>query len=137
MLQQNWGRIIFISSDSGVQIPPDMIHYGMTKAAQVSIARGLAKLTLNTVVTVNSILAGSTRTRGVKEFIENRAKQNNTSIEETEKKFFEEVQPTSLNQRFAEPQEIADLVTYVASPLASAINGAALRIDGGIIKSAI
>ena len=137
MIKQNWGRIVFISSDSGVQIPPGMIHYGMTKAAQVSIARGLAELTTNTAVTVNSILAGPTKTKGVEEFIENRAKQKNASIEETEKKFFEEVQPTSLIQRFAKPQEIADLVTYVASPLASAINGAALRIDGGIIKSAI
>ena len=136
MLDQNWGRIIFISSDSAVQIPPEMIHYGMTKAAQVSIARGLAELTANTAVTINSILAGPTKTKGVEEFIEDRAKQKNASIEETEKKFFEEVRPTSLIQRFAEPKEIADLVTYVASPLASAINGAALRIEGGLIKSA-
>ncbi len=135
MLERNWGRIIFISSDSGVQIPPDMIHYGMTKAAQVSIARGLAELTVNTAVTVNSILAGPTRTKGVEDYIKKRAKQKQVSVEEVEKNFFEEVRPTSLIQRFAEPTEIANLVAYVASPLASAINGAALRIEGGLLKS--
>lgn len=137
MLNKNWGRIIFISSDSAVQIPPQMIHYGMTKAAQVSIARGLAELTVNTAVTVNSILAGPTRTKGVEQFIQQKAQKDNISIEEVEKNFFEDVRPGSLTQRFSEPEEIANLVTYVASPLASSINGAALRIEGGLLKSAL
>ncbi|MEO1374838.1 MAG: SDR family oxidoreductase [Cyanobacteria bacterium J06635_10] len=136
MLNNNWGRIIFISSDSAVQIPPQMIHYGMTKAAQVAIARGLAELTVNTAVTVNSILAGPTRTKGVEDFIQQKAEKDNVSVEEVEKNFFEDVRPGSLTQIFSEPEEIANLVTYVASPLASSINGAALRIEGGLLKSA-
>ena len=136
MLDKNWGRIIFISSDSAVQIPPDMIHYGMTKAAQVTIARGLAELTTNTAVTVNSLLVGPTRTKGVEDFIQNKAEQDKISIEEVEKNFFEDVRPGSLTERFIDPQEVANLVTYVASPLGSSINGAALRIEGGLLKSA-
>lgn len=137
MLNNNWGRIIFISSDSAVQIPPEMIHYGMTKAAQVSIARGLAELTVNTSVTVNSILAGPTKTKGVEEFIQQKAEKDNITVEEVEKNFFEDVRPGSLTQKFSDPEEIANLVTYVVSPLASSINGAALRIEGGLLKSAL
>lgn len=136
MLNKNWGRIIFISSDSAIQIPPEMIHYGMTKAAQVAIARGLAELTANTAVTVNSLLVGPTRTKGVEDFIQQKAEQDNINVEEVEKNFFEDVRPGSLIERFIDPQEIANLVTYVASPLASSINGAALRIEGGLLKSA-
>ncbi|MBE9042043.1 SDR family NAD(P)-dependent oxidoreductase [Oscillatoriales cyanobacterium LEGE 11467] len=136
MLAKNWGRIIFISSESGVQIPTEMIHYGMTKSAQIAVSRGLAELTTNTEVTVNSILPGPTKSKGVKDFIEKMAKQKNTTVEEVEKEFFAQNRPTSILQRFAETTEVANLVAYVASPLASATNGAALRVEGGILKSA-
>ncbi|MDY6938178.1 MAG: SDR family NAD(P)-dependent oxidoreductase [Cyanobacteriota bacterium] len=136
MLDKNWGRIIFISSESGVQIPTEMIHYGMTKAAQIAVSRGLAELTTNTEVTVNSILPGPTKSKGVADFIEKMAQQKNTTLEEVEKEFFAQNRPTSILQRFAETTEVANLVAYVASPLASATNGAALRVEGGILKSA-
>lgn len=109
----------------------------VTKAAQVSIARGLAELTVNTSVTVNSILAGPTKTKGVEEFIQQKAEKDNITVEEVEKNFFEDVRPGSLTQKFSDPEEIANLVTYVVSPLASSINGAALRIEGGLLKSAL
>ena len=136
MLDRNWGRIIFISSESGIQIPQEMIHYGMTKAAQIAIARGLAESTANTAVTVNSVLPGPTRTKGVEDYIQQMAKEKNASTEEIEKEFFAEDRPTSIIQRFIEPEEIANLVAYVASPLASATNGAALQVEGGVLKSA-
>ncbi len=136
MLEQNWGRIIFISSESGVQIPQEMIHYGMTKAAQIAIARGLAESTANTAVTINSVLPGPTRSQGVEDFIQQMATDKNITVQEVEQEFFAEDRPTSIIQRFAEPQEVANLVIYVASPLASATNGAALRVEGGVIKSA-
>lgn len=136
MLAKNWGRIILISSESALQIPPEMIHYGMTKAAQVAIARGLAEFTTNTAVTVNSILAGPTRSKGVAAFLAQMAEQKNVSVEEVEREFFAEERPTSIIQRFIEPQEVANMVAYVASPLASATNGAALRVEGGVLKSA-
>ena len=136
MLKKNWGRIIFISSESAVQIPEEMIHYGMTKTAQIAVARGLAELTKGTNVTVNSVLPGPTFSEGVGGFIEALAKQNNKTVEQMETEFFKSIRPTSILQRFIEPDEIASVVTYVASPLSSAINGAALRADGGVIKSA-
>ncbi|MGL5078694.1 MAG: SDR family NAD(P)-dependent oxidoreductase, partial [Waterburya sp.] len=136
MLDKNWGRIIFISSESALQIPQEMIHYGMTKAAQVAIARGLAESTAKTAVTVNSILAGPTRSKGVEDFLQQIAEQQNASVEEVEREFFAKDRPTSIIQRFAEPQEVANMVAYVASPLASATNGAALRVEGGVLKSA-
>ena len=136
MLSQNWGRIIFISSESGVQIPQEMIHYGMTKAAQIAISRGLAESTANTAVTVNSVLPGPTRSQGVKDFLQQMSTEKNVTVKEVEQEFFAEDRPTSIIQRFAEPQEVANLVAYVVSPLASATNGAALRVDGGVIKSA-
>jgi len=136
MLKKNWGRIIFISSESAVQIPEEMIHYGMTKTAQIAVARGLAELTKGTNVTVNSVLPGPTFSEGVGGFIEALAKQNNKTVEQMEAEFFKSIRPTSILQRFIEPDEIASVVTYVASPLSSAINGAALRADGGVIKSA-
>lgn len=136
MKHANWGRIIFISSESAVQIPKEMIHYGMTKTAQVSIARGIAESVAGTGITVNSILPGPTNSRGVGEFVNTLAKTEGKSFEEYEKDFFEKVRPTSLIKRFASPEEVASLVTYIASPIASATTGAALRVDGGVIKSA-
>ncbi|WP_419418563.1 SDR family NAD(P)-dependent oxidoreductase [Legionella sp. D16C41] len=137
MLKQNWGRIIFISSESALQIPTDMIHYGVSKTAQVSLARGLAELTTATDITVNSVLPGPTRTEGVENFLEQTAKQNNQTLEELEKNFFTDVRPTSLIKRFIKPEEVSSLVTYLCSPLAAAINGSAVRIDGGLIRSII
>ncbi len=136
MKKTNWGRIIFISSESGVQIPSEMIHYGMTKAAQISIARGIAEAVAGTGITVNSVLPGPTKSRGVVDFVDTLAKAENKSFEAFEKEFFEKVRPTSLIKRFATPEEVANLVAYVASPLSSATTGAALRVDGGVIKSA-
>ena len=128
MLKQNWGRIIFISSESAINIPTEMIHYGMTKTAQLAVSRGLAELTKSTAVTVNAVLPGPTMSDGVK---------MKKTKEEMNEFFFKEGRPTSLIQRFADPQEVAHLITYVASPLSSATNGAALRVDGGVVKSII
>ncbi len=136
MKRANWGRIIFISSESGVQIPSEMIHYGMTKTAQLAVSRGLAEAVGGTGITVNSILPGPTRSRGVGEFVDALAREEGKSFSEFEKDFFEKVRPTSLIRRFASPEEVASLVVYVASPLASATTGAALRVDGGVVKSA-
>jgi len=136
MKQANWGRIIFISSESGVQIPAEMIHYGMTKTALLAVSRGLAEAVAGTGITVNSILPGPTRSRGVGDFLEELAKAEGMSFDEFEKYFFEKFRPTSLIKRFASPEEVASMVAYIASPLASATTGAALRVDGGVIKSA-
>ncbi len=136
MKRANWGRIIFISSESAVQIPKEMIHYGMTKTAQLAVSRGLAEAVAGAGITVNCVLPGPTRSRGVGDFVEALAKAGGKSFDEVEKEFFEKARPTSLIRRFATPQEIASLVAYVASPLASATTGAALRADGGVIKSA-
>jgi len=135
MLKKNWGRILFISSESAVQIPPEMVHYGMTKTAQVAVARGIAESVAGTGVTVNSILAGPTESEGVGAFVEAMAKQQNKSKETIEKEFFEHVRPSSLLKRFATVDEVAALVTYVAGELSSATNGAALRVDGGVVKA--
>ncbi|TGM97341.1 SDR family NAD(P)-dependent oxidoreductase [Leptospira dzoumogneensis] len=136
MLKKNWGRILFISSESGIQIPNEMIHYGVTKSAQISLGRGIAELTKGTNVTVNSILPGPTRSEGVEGFLEDLAKQQNVSTATVEKEFFKNARPTSLLQRFATVEEVANLVVYLSSPLSSATNGAALRVDGGVVKSA-
>jgi len=136
MRRANWGRIIFISSESAVQIPSEMIHYGMTKTAQLAVSRGLAESVAGTGITVNSILPGPTKSRGVGEFVDALAKAGGKSFGEFEREFFEKVRPTSLIKRFALPDEVASLVTYIASPLASATTGAALRVDGGVVKSA-
>ncbi|HSY61729.1 MAG TPA: SDR family oxidoreductase [Cytophaga sp.] len=137
MLTKNWGRIIFISSESAVFIPDEMIHYGMTKTAQIAVSRGLAELTKGTNVTVNAILPGPTKSKGVGKFIEDLSKANNTSIEEVEKDFFKNMRPTSLIQRFASVEEVADTAVYYVSPLASATNGATIRVEGGLIRSII
>ncbi len=135
MLKKNWGRILFISSESAVQIPAEMVHYGMTKTAQVAIARGIAESVPGTGVTVNSILAGPTASEGVVGFVQALANQQNKSKDEVEREFFEKARPSSLLKRFATVDEVAAMVTYVASELASATNGAALRVDGGVIKA--
>lgn len=137
MLTNGWGRIIFISSESAIQIPEEMIHYGMTKTAQLAIARGLAELTKGTAVTVNSVLPGPTMSEGVGGFIENLAKDQSKTIGQVQADFFKTVRPTSIIQRFLNTSEVASMVTYLASPLASATNGAAIRAEGGLLKSAI
>lgn len=134
MRAQNWGRIVFISSESGVQIPVEMIHYGVTKTALLGLSRGLAELTAGTAITVNAVLPGPTRSEGVDEFVEKLS--GGQSFEAFEKTFFETARPTSLIKRFASTREVANLVAYVASPLSSATTGAALRVDGGVVKSA-
>lgn len=134
MRAQNWGRIVFISSESGVQIPVEMIHYGVTKTALLGLSRGLAELTAGTAITVNAVLPGPTRSEGVDAFVEKLS--GGQSFEAFEKTFFETARPTSLIKRFASTQEVANLVAYVASPLSSATTGAALRVDGGVVKSA-
>src|SRR5437899_4757623 len=126
MKKRNWGRIVFISSESAIQIPAEMIHYGMTKTAQLAIARGLAETTAGTNVTVNSVLPGPTASEGVNTFVEELARDQKTTRREVEKQFFQNMRPTSLLKRMAEPEEVANLVTFVCSPLSSATNGAAL-----------
>jgi NAD(P)-dependent dehydrogenase (short-subunit alcohol dehydrogenase family) len=135
MKKKNWGRVVFISSESGLQIPAEMIHYGVTKTAQLAISRGLAETTSGTGVTVNAVLPGPTASEGVGTFVESLAKAQGVDAAAVEKKFFAEARPTSLIQRFATPEEVASLVAFVCSPLAAAINGAALRVDGGVVRS--
>jgi NAD(P)-dependent dehydrogenase (short-subunit alcohol dehydrogenase family) len=132
MLERNWGRVIFIASESGLMVPPDMIHYGMTKTAQLAISRGMAALTKGSNVTVNTVLPGPTRSEGIVDFMKSVASDPHAKPEAIEKEFFAKERPTSLIQRMLEAEEIASLVAYVASPLSSATNGAALRADGGI-----
>jgi NAD(P)-dependent dehydrogenase (short-subunit alcohol dehydrogenase family) len=136
MRQANWGRIIFISSESAVQIPTEMIHYGVTKTAQIAVSRGLAESVAGTGITVNSVLPGPTKSRGVGDFVEELANSSGKTFDQVEAEFFDHIRPTSLIKRFSMPEEVASLVAYVASGLASATTGAALRVDGGVIKSA-
>jgi NAD(P)-dependent dehydrogenase (short-subunit alcohol dehydrogenase family) len=137
MKAKNWGRIIFISSESAIQIPAEMIQYGVTKTAQLAVSRGLAETTKGTGVTVNSVLPGPTGSEGVSEFVSRLAASQKTDRNAVEKQFFQEMRPSSLLQRFATPAEVAALVTFVASPLSSATNGAALRVDGGVVRSIV
>ena len=135
MLKRNWGRIVFISSESGLNIPTEMIQYGMTKTAQLAISRGLAELTRGTAVTVNSVLPGPTMSEGVETFVKDLAQQNGQSVEEAATNFVKQHRPSSILQRFASPTEIANMVVYVCSKEASATNGAALRAEGGIVNT--
>lgn len=135
MLERNWGRIVFISSKSAVNIPVEMIHYGATKTAQLAVSRGLAELTAGTNVTVNAVLPGPTRSEGVADFFGKMAAEAGVTQAEMEKRFINEHRPTSLLKRLADPEEVANMVVYVCSPQASATNGAALRVDGGVFKS--
>jgi NAD(P)-dependent dehydrogenase (short-subunit alcohol dehydrogenase family) len=134
MKARNWGRVMFISSESSIMIPSEMIHYGMTKTAQLAVSRGLAELCKGTAVTVNSILPGPTLTEGVEEFVGKLS--DGKPFSEAEKEFFTNFRPSSTLQRFIDPAEVAALVAFVASPLAAAINGAALRTEGGLVRSA-
>jgi NAD(P)-dependent dehydrogenase (short-subunit alcohol dehydrogenase family) len=135
MLQRNWGRVIFISSESGVMTPPEMIHYGVTKSSQLAISRGLAELTKGTAVTVNTILPGPTRSEGIVDFLKNVSSAPNPTPEQAEKEFFEKHRSSSLLQRLIESEEIASLVAFIASPLSAATNGASLRAEGGLLRS--
>ena len=135
MRKGNWGRIVFISSESAVQIPAEMVHYGMTKTAQLAISRGLAETTAGSNVTVNTVLAGPTASEGVNVFVEQLAAAKKSDRAAIERDFFAHMRPTSLLQRFADPKEVAALVAFVCSPLSSATNGAALRADGGVVRS--
>ncbi len=137
MKATNWGRIIFISSESAINIPVEMIHYGVTKTMQLALARGLAETTAGTGVTVNSVLAGPTRSEGVEKFVDQIAHSRGIQRSNVEKEFFATIRPSSLLKRFASPDEVAALVTFIASPLSAATNGAALRVDGGVIRSII
>jgi NAD(P)-dependent dehydrogenase (short-subunit alcohol dehydrogenase family) len=137
MLQRNNGRIIFISSESGVMTPPEMIHYGVTKSSQLAISRGLAELTKGTAVTVNTVMPGPTRSEGIVEFLERMSTTPNPTPQQAEHEFFEKHRSSSLLQRLIEDSEIANLVTFLASPLSSATNGAALRAEGGLLRSIV
>jgi len=137
MKAADWGRIIFISSESAVQIPAEMIHYGMTKTAQLAVARGLAESLAGTGITVNSVLPGPTRSRGVGDFVDALAQADGKTAAEFESEFFATARPTSLIKRFLSPDEIAPMVALLASPLSSATTGAALRADGGVVKGVL
>jgi NAD(P)-dependent dehydrogenase (short-subunit alcohol dehydrogenase family) len=135
MKERNWGRILFVSSESAVNIPSEMIHYGMTKTAQVAVARGLAETTVGTGVTVNTVLPGPTGSEGVATFVSQLAQEKGLSNEEMEQEFFAQARPSSLLRRFIEPDEVASLIVYLSSEVAAATNGAAMRVDGGLLRS--
>jgi NAD(P)-dependent dehydrogenase (short-subunit alcohol dehydrogenase family) len=135
MRDRNWGRIVFISSESGVQIPVEMIHYGVTKTAQIAVARGIAETCAGTGVTCNAVLPGPTASEGVNDFVESLASQGGQTRERVEKEFFEKTRPSSLLKRFATPDEVAAMVLFICSPLSAATNGAAVRVDGGVVRS--
>lgn len=136
MKEKNNGRIVFISSESGYQIPAEMIHYGVTKTAQIALARGMAETTKGTAVTVNTVLPGPTMSEGVGQFVQDLSVSFNSTPEKVQEDFFKDARPTSIIQRFISTDEVANLTAFVCSPLASAINGAALRVEGGVLKSA-
>jgi NAD(P)-dependent dehydrogenase (short-subunit alcohol dehydrogenase family) len=135
MRQRDWGRIVFVSSESALQIPVEMIHYGMTKTAQIAIARGVAESLVGSGVTVNSVLPGPTRSEGVGDFITRLAESKGTDAASAEREFFATARPSSILQRFATPDEVAAMIAYVCSARASATTGAALRVDGGVVRA--
>jgi NAD(P)-dependent dehydrogenase (short-subunit alcohol dehydrogenase family) len=135
MRTANWGRVVFISSESGLQIPTEMIHYGVTKTAQLALSRGLAETLVGTGVTVNAVLPGPTRSEGVEDFLEGLARQQHTDLPTIEREFFRSARPSSIIKRFATPDEVAEMVAYVCSTQASATTGAALRVDGGVVRA--
>lgn len=137
MAQRGWGRILFISSESAINIPREMIHYGVTKTAQIAVARGLAIELAATGVTVNSLLPGPTRTEGVVDFLGKLARDGNKTVAEVEQEFFKTARPSSLIQRFADPAEVAAMAVYLCSERASATTGAAIRVDGGTVSSIV
>lgn len=135
MISKNWGRVVFISSESGQQVPGEMVHYGMTKTAQIAIARGVAESVAGTGITVNSILVGPTASEGVGDFVQSMAKQQGITKEQVEKEFFEKIRPSSLLKRFETTEEVAAVVAFVASTQAASINGSAVRAEGGVVRS--
>ena len=135
MRERGWGRIVFVSSESALHIPPEMVHYGMTKTAQLAVSRGLAETLVGTGVTVNAVLPGPTRSEGVGSMLDRMSEEEGKSKDEIEAGFFKTARPTSLIQRFAEVEEVANMVVYVCSPQASATTGAALRVDGGVVRA--
>jgi NAD(P)-dependent dehydrogenase (short-subunit alcohol dehydrogenase family) len=135
MMEKNWGRVVFVSSESAIHIPVEMINYGFSKAAQLAVARGCAELTRGTAVTVNSVLPGPTWVEGLAAKFETRAKAQNTTVDALQEQMFVNRRPSSLLQRFETPEEIANMICYVCSPAASGTNGAALRVDGGIVRT--
>ncbi len=137
MRARGWGRIVFVSSESAVQIPVEMVHYGMTKTAQLAVARGLAESTVGTGITVNSVLPGPTASEGVASFVTQMAAARRTDPRTVEREFFETARPSSLLKRFATPDEVASMIVYVCSARAAATNGAALRVDGGVVRSIV
>jgi NAD(P)-dependent dehydrogenase (short-subunit alcohol dehydrogenase family) len=137
MKERDWGRIVFVSSESGIHIPSEMIHYGVTKTAQLAVARGLAEITVGTNVTVNSVLPGPTASEGVKTMVGQMAEEQGKDESAVEKEFFQTARPTSLLQRFIEPEEVAEMVAFVCSPVSSATNGASLRADGGVVRTVV
>jgi NAD(P)-dependent dehydrogenase (short-subunit alcohol dehydrogenase family) len=137
MLRKNWGRIVFISSESGVNIPAEMVHYGVTKTAQIALARGLAETAAGTGVTVNSVLPGPTRSEGAERFLDDLAKGQGTDAARVEAEFLRAARPSSLLKRFATPEEVAAMAVYLCSPRASATTGSALRVDGGAVRSIV
>lgn len=137
MKAKNWGRIVFVASEAGVNIPPDMIHYGVSKAAQLAFARGLSETTAGTGVTINSVIPGPTYSEGVSKFLDEVIESKEGDKSELERTFLNNLRPTSLIKRFATAEEVASLVTYLASPLASATNGAAVRVEGGLLRNFI
>lgn len=137
MKARNWGRIVFISSESGICPPAEMVHYGMSKSAQLSVSRGMAETCIGTGVTVNSVLPGPTKTEGVGEFFATLARDAGQTLEQAERDFFKFARPTSILQRFIEPAEVAAMVTYICSPRSAATNGAALHVEGGVVRSIV
>jgi NAD(P)-dependent dehydrogenase (short-subunit alcohol dehydrogenase family) len=135
MLEKKWGRVIFISSESALQIPAEMVHYGITKTAQLAVARGIAESFPASGVTVNSVLAGPTESEGVETFVEGLAKQQGKSKEDVARDFFEHARPSSLIKRFETTEEVASMVVYLCSEAASATTGSSVRVDGGVVKS--
>jgi NAD(P)-dependent dehydrogenase (short-subunit alcohol dehydrogenase family) len=137
MKQRDWGRVIFVSSESGICPPAEMVHYGMTKSAQLSVARGLAETCAGSGVTVNSVLPGPTLTEGAKGFFDKLAAQKNQTFDEAARDFFAHGRPTSIIKRFVTPDEVATMTVYLCSPLAAATTGAAVRVDGGVVRSIV
>lgn len=137
MVTKGWGRVMFISSESGIATPAEMVHYGMTKTAMLAVSRGLAETVAGTGVTVNSILPGPTASEGVEQFVKDLARDGKKSVEDVEKEFFQTTRPTSLIKRFETVEEIANLVVFAASKQASAITGTSLRVDGGVVRSIV
>jgi NAD(P)-dependent dehydrogenase (short-subunit alcohol dehydrogenase family) len=135
MVKRNWGRVLFISSESGLQIPPEMIQYGVTKTAQLALARGLAESLAGTAVTVNALLPGPTASEGVSVFVDQLVKAQKKPKEEFEREFLQTMRPSSILKRFATPDEVAAMVVYLCSAQASATTGASVRVDGGVVRS--